>query len=90
MQLLLATPTVSWLLYMLTYELINVVQAAYCYAYGRHEAITWTNVDSSSVKSCAVHLRSISQGISPPSITEINFKDTCLKFHQIIYQGQIS
>ena len=27
---------------------------------GRHQAITWTNVDLSSVRSCVIHLRTLS------------------------------
>ena len=46
-----------------------------------HQAITWTNVDWSSVKSCDIHMRAISQEISQPSITNIFLKITCLKFH---------
>ena len=46
-----------------------------------HQAITWTNVDLSSVRSSGVHLRPISQEIPQPSVTEISLKITCLKFH---------
>ena len=47
----------------------------------RHQAITWTNVDWSSVKSSDIHIRAISQEMPQPSITEIFLKITCLKFH---------
>ena len=33
-----------------------------------HQAITWTNVDWSSVKSSAIHIRVISQEIPQPAI----------------------
>ena len=45
----------------------------------RHQAITWTNVDFSSIKSCGVHVRTISQEIPQPSITKISLKITSLK-----------
>ena len=44
----------------------------------RHQAITWTNVDWSSVKSNDIHIRVISQEMPQPSITRICF--TYLKF----------
>ena len=47
----------------------------------RHQAITWTNVDWSSVKSSDIHVRAISQEMPQPSITKICLKITCLKFH---------
>ena len=47
----------------------------------RHQAITWINVDWSSVKSSDVQIRAISQEMSQPSIIEICLKITCLKFH---------
>ena len=40
----------------------------------RHQAITWTNVDLPSLKSCDVHLRAISLDISQPSVTKISLK----------------
>ena len=40
----------------------------------RQQAITWTNVDLSSVRSCGIHLRVISQWMSKPL-----FCITCLK-----------
>ena len=47
----------------------------------RHQAITWTNVDLSSVRSSDIHLRASSQEIPQPSITEIIRKIKYLKFH---------
>ena len=47
----------------------------------RHQAITRTNVDLSSVRFCGVHVRTISQEIPQPSITKISLKSTYLKFH---------
>ena len=44
-------------------------------------AITWTNVDWSSVKSSDIHIRAISQEMLQPSITKICLKITYLKFH---------
>ena len=38
----------------------------------RHQAITWTNVDLSSLKSSDVHLRAISLEISHPLVTKIS------------------
>ena len=46
---------------------------------GRHQAITWTNVDSTSVRSSDIHLRASSQEITQPSITEIIRKIKYLK-----------
>ena len=46
-----------------------------------HQAITWTSVDSSSVKSSDIQNRAISQEMPQPSITKIFMKITCLKFH---------
>ena len=46
-----------------------------------HQAITWTNVDWSSVKSSDIHIRAISQEMSQPSISNIFLKSTCLKLH---------
>ena len=39
----------------------------------QHQAITWTSVDLSWVRSTDIHLRAISQVRSQPSITEISF-----------------
>ena len=50
----------------------------------RHQAITWTNVDWSLVESSDIHIRAISQEMSQPSITNINLKIICLKFHSNI------
>ena len=47
----------------------------------RHQAITWTNVDWSSVKFSDIHIRAISQEMPQPSITKIHLKITYLKFH---------
>ena len=46
-----------------------------------HQAITWTNVDWSLVKSSDIHIRTISLGMPQPPITKICFKITCLEFH---------
>ena len=45
------------------------------------EAITWTNVDLSSVKSSDNPLAAISQEIPEPSVTKIRLKIDCLKSH---------
>ena len=55
----------------------------------RHQAITWTNADSSSVRSSDIHLRASSQEITQPSITEIIWKIKYLNFIQIP-QGPMS
>ena len=47
----------------------------------RHQAITWTNVDWSSVESSDIHIRAISQEMPRPSITKIHLKITHLKFN---------
>ena len=47
----------------------------------RYQAITWTNVDLSSLRSSDVHLRAISLEISHPSVTKINLKIKYLKCH---------
>ena len=47
----------------------------------RHHAITWNNVDLSSVKSSDIHLRTSSQETPQTSITEIICKIKSLKFH---------
>ena len=46
----------------------------------RHQAITWTNVDWSSVKSSDVHMRAVSQEIPQPLTTKISLKITRIKF----------
>ena len=40
----------------------------------QHQAITWPNVDSSSVSSSDIHLRVISQEIPQPPITKLAWK----------------
>ena len=47
-----------------------------------HQAITWTNVDWSSVKSSDIHIRAISQEMPQPSVTKILLKITYLKVYQ--------
>ena len=47
----------------------------------RHQAITWTIVDLSSVRSSDNQPRAISQEISQPLITKISMKITDLKFY---------
>ena len=54
----------------------------------RHQAITWTNVDLSSVRSRDIHLRKISQSIPHPSSTEITLKITYLKIPFKSHRGQ--
>ena len=46
----------------------------------RHQAITWTNVDLSSVRSSSIHLRAILQEIPQLPVTEISLKITYLKY----------
>ena len=46
-----------------------------------HQAITCTNVELSSVKSCDNPLRAISQEIPEPSVTKIRLKIDCLNSH---------
>ena len=48
---------------------------------GWHHAITWTNVDLSSVKSYNNHLSAISQQVPQPSIGNIILKIAYLKFY---------
>ena len=45
-----------------------------------HQAITWTNVDLSSVRSSGIHLSAILQEIPQPSVTEISLTIIYLKF----------
>ena len=47
----------------------------------RHQAITWTNVDWSSVRSNDNHQRAISQEIPQPSIKQNILKIPYLQFH---------
>ena len=42
----------------------------------RHQAITWTNVDLSSVRSIDIQLMTISQEMPQPLITKISLKNT--------------
>ena len=48
-------------------------------AWCRHQAITWTNVDLSSVRSSGIHLSAILQEMPQPSVTKISLKFTYLK-----------
>ena len=65
------------------YGVINLGQhwLGYWLVAWRHQAIIWTNVDWSSVKSTCIHIRAISQEIPQPSITKIPWKITYLKCH---------
>ena len=47
----------------------------------RHQAITWTNVDWSSVKPNGIRIRAIRQEMPQTSITKLCLKTTYLKFH---------
>ena len=47
----------------------------------RHQAITWTNADLSSLRSSDVHMRAISLEISQPSVTKISLKSISLRFY---------
>ena len=55
-----------------------------------HQAITWTNVDLSSVRSSDNYLRANSQKTPQPSITKISLKITYryLRFHSNLTRGQ--
>ena len=44
----------------------------------RHQAITWTNVDLSSVRSCGIHLRALSKDLKIPN-TKTRSKITFLR-----------
>ena len=46
-----------------------------------HQAITWTNIDLSSIKSSDIHQRTISQEILQPSVTKISLKSVYFNFH---------
>ena len=46
-----------------------------------HQAITWTNVDLSSIMSAGIHLSAISHKIPQSLISEINWNIISLKFH---------
>ena len=50
----------------------------------RHQAIIWTNVDLSWVRSSGIHMSAILQEIPQPSVTEISRKITYLKFYSNI------
>ena len=45
----------------------------------RHQAINWTNVDLSSARASGIHLRTFSQEIPQPPITEISLKIIYIK-----------
>ena len=45
-----------------------------------HQAITWTDIDLSPVRSSDIRLRAISQEITEPSVIKINLQITCIKF----------
>ena len=47
----------------------------------RHQDITWSNVDLSSVRPSGIHLRAISQEIPQPPFTNISLKITNLKLN---------
>ena len=47
----------------------------------RQQAIIWTNVDLTSVRSSYIHLMEVSKEIPQPSITKISMKIIYLKFH---------
>ena len=47
----------------------------------RHQAITWTNVDLSSVRSSGIHLRAISWEMPQPPFTKVSLKMTYLKLN---------
>ena len=55
-----------------------------CLVTWRHQAITWTTVNFSSVRFSNIHLRTISQDIPEPSITEISLKITFVTCHPIL------
>ena len=48
-----------------------------------HQSITWTNVDSSSIMPCDIHLRANSQEMPHPSITKITLKIISWNFIEI-------
>ena len=47
----------------------------------QHQAVTWINVDWSSVRSSDIHIRAFSQERPQPWITKIRLKITYLKLH---------
>ena len=64
------------------------VMACCLTAPSHYQAITWTNVDLSSVRLSDIHLRASSQEIRQPSITEIIWIITYLKCHSNFPRGQ--
>ena len=52
-----------------------------------HQAITWTNVDISAVKSCGIHLRTISQEMLKISTLDMGLEITNCRYSHIP-QGQ--
>ena len=56
----------------------SLVQVMACW---RHQAITWTNVDLSSVRSCGIHLRTLSKEDLKIPISKARLKITLLKPH---------
>ena len=65
---------------MVTYICVNIGSDNGLVAW-RHQAITWTNVDWSSVKSSDMNIRAFSQEMPKPTITKIHLKITYLKLH---------
>ena len=47
----------------------------------RHQAITWTNVDLSLVKSCGIHLRAVSHEMLKISTLDVSLKIINLRLH---------
>ena len=47
----------------------------------RHQAITWTNVDWSSLTSSDIHMRAVSQEMLQASVTKLSLKIIYLKFY---------
>ena len=47
----------------------------------RHQAITWTNIDLSSVRSSGIHLRAISREMPQPPFTTFSLKITYMKLN---------
>ena len=46
-----------------------------------NQAITWNNVDLSSVRASDIHIRAISQKIPQPSVTKMSLEFAYLTFH---------
>ena len=57
----------------------TLAQVMACCLTGRHQAITWTNVDLSLVRSSGIHLRAISWDIPQPPFAKVSLKITDLK-----------